>query len=94
MTSNASKRSVCASCGKLVPDADIVPVDDGDPLLLPLGSALDRCGQRERTWNVCLSCLGLCMVRSCGFKLQSYDFEQTALTDMDVKSPRKTTLSI
>ncbi|KAJ5742359.1 uncharacterized protein N7511_011545 [Penicillium nucicola] len=56
MTSNASKRSVCASCGKLVPDADIVPVDDGDPLLLPLGSALDRCGQRERTWNVCLSC--------------------------------------
>lgn len=56
MTSNASKRSVCASCGKLVPDADIFPVHDGDPLLLPIGDALDRCSQRERTWNVCLPC--------------------------------------
>ncbi|KAJ5483161.1 hypothetical protein N7530_002407 [Penicillium desertorum] len=54
MTSNASKRSVCASCGKLVPDADIFPVHDVDPLLLPLRDALDRCARRERIWNVCL----------------------------------------
>ncbi|OQD79588.1 hypothetical protein PENANT_c047G11186 [Penicillium antarcticum] len=35
-TSNASKRSRCP-CGKLVLDADIVPINDGDPLLLPFG---------------------------------------------------------
>lgn len=56
MTSNASKRSVCASYGKLVPDADVLHVHDGDPLLLPLGDALDRCAQRESTWDVCLPC--------------------------------------
>lgn len=55
-TSNDSKRSVCGSCGKLVPEADIFPVDDGDPLLLPLSGALDRCGRHERTWDVCSSC--------------------------------------
>jgi hypothetical protein len=49
MTSSPSRRSVCASCGKLVPEADIFPVNDGDPLLLPLGGALDRCGRHKHT---------------------------------------------
>lgn len=54
--STASKRSVCSSCGRVVPEAEILPVDDGDPLLLPLGGALDRCGQHGSTWDVCSSC--------------------------------------
>jgi hypothetical protein len=33
-----------------------LPVHDGDPSLLPLGDALGRCAQRERTWGVCLPC--------------------------------------
>ncbi|KAF4210355.1 hypothetical protein CNMCM5878_004518 [Aspergillus fumigatiaffinis] len=56
MTSTASKRSICGSCGRIVPAADISTVDDGDPLLLPLGGALDRCGRRGCTWDICLSC--------------------------------------
>ena len=56
ITLNASRRSVCASCGRLVQEANIFPVDNVDPLLLPLGGALDRYSRYERTCNVCLSC--------------------------------------
>jgi hypothetical protein len=52
----ASKRSICCSCGKLVPTTDIHEVNDEDDFILPLQGSLDYCGHHENAWDFC----GLC----------------------------------
>jgi hypothetical protein len=45
--SEATKRYVCSSCGKLVPGSNVYRTDNEDPLLLPLKGALDTCGRHN-----------------------------------------------
>lgn len=52
----ASRDTVCGSCGKLVPLADIRRFLDGDPVLRPLEGFLDTCGHNEGLWCLCSSC--------------------------------------
>lgn len=52
----ASKKGICCSCGKFVPDASIYHVFNDDPLLLPLEGILDTCGRHGDTWDLCSPC--------------------------------------
>ena len=54
--SAASKKSICCSCGKLVPDASIYHVFNDAPLLLPFEGILDTCGRHGDTWALCSPC--------------------------------------
>jgi hypothetical protein len=54
--SSASMKSICCSCGKLVPSTNIYRVDNDDPLLLPLEGILDTCGRHGETWDLCSLC--------------------------------------
>lgn len=54
--SEATKRCVCSSCGKLVPSSNVYRMDNEDPLLLPLKGALDTCGRHNNIWDLCSSC--------------------------------------
>ncbi|OKO97720.1 ATP-dependent DNA helicase PIF1 [Penicillium subrubescens] len=54
--SEAAKRCVCSSCGKLVPSSNIHRLDYEDPLLLPLQGALDTCGRHNNLWDLCSLC--------------------------------------
>lgn len=53
----ASKRAVCASCGRLFDATDIHSVVNEDPRLRLLRGKLDPCGQHHHIWNLCSTCL-------------------------------------
>lgn len=54
--SEATKRYVCSSCGKLVSGSNVYRMDNEDPLLLPLKGALDSCGRHNNIWDLCSLC--------------------------------------
>jgi hypothetical protein len=54
--SAASMKSICCSCGKLVPSTNIYRVGNSDPLLLPVEGIFDTCGRHGETWDLCSSC--------------------------------------
>ncbi|KAH6712162.1 hypothetical protein BKA61DRAFT_553481, partial [Leptodontidium sp. MPI-SDFR-AT-0119] len=54
--STASKRSVCCSCGKLVPTTDVYGICDQDNLVRPLQGCLDICGRHGTIWDFCCQC--------------------------------------
>jgi hypothetical protein len=54
--STATKRDICASCGKTVPIHHIHEINDDDPILQPLNHVLDNCGWHNNIWDLCSSC--------------------------------------
>jgi len=50
----ASKRSICSSCGRFVPSAEVYEVDDQDDRIQQM--RLDQCGHHENSWNFCKLC--------------------------------------
>lgn len=53
--SEAAKRCVCSSCGKLAPSSNVYQIGNDDSLILPLKGALDICGRHENIWDLCSS---------------------------------------
>ncbi|KAH6691808.1 hypothetical protein BKA61DRAFT_625227 [Leptodontidium sp. MPI-SDFR-AT-0119] len=52
----ASKTSVCCSCGKLVPTADVYGISNEDNFIRPLQGCLDICGRHGNIWDFCWQC--------------------------------------
>ena len=52
----ATKKSVCCSCGILVATADVCQINENDDLIQPLQGLLDHCGHRGNSWDFCTLC--------------------------------------
>jgi hypothetical protein len=52
----ATKRGICASCGRTVPIQHIYEINDANPILLPLKHVLDKCSYHNNIWDICLAC--------------------------------------
>ena len=54
--SAASKRTVCSSCGQLVPSTDVHKIGDSSRSIDCLRGCLDICGRRDDVWQFCSPC--------------------------------------